>query len=85
MDCRRVRIYMDTPDPVLASRLEGRPIAADTARDVIEARVGRNATRLRTLRHHADLVINGTWPHARQIADLGSFLLSPRHRIRGRT
>lgn len=74
VDCRRVNIYVDTPDPVLASRLEGHTVAVDTARDVIRARVGTNAAVLRTLKEQADLVLDGTWPHKRQTDELKAFL-----------
>ncbi len=63
-----LRIYINTPDEVLASRLEGKKVVSEAAGDVIVKHLGDNSNPLRLLERQADYVINGTLNKKEQIS-----------------
>lgn len=69
-----LRIYVETADDVIASRLEGYPIALGEARPVIFRHLGDNPAPLRRLREKADLVVSGSSPREEQLNAIKKYL-----------
>jgi len=70
-----LRIYMDTPYEVIASRLEKRTIDSDEeANRIVEKCLGDNLSVLETDREKADHIISGILPHDEQIKNIKTFL-----------
>ncbi len=63
-----LRIYINTPDETLASRLEGKKVVSEAAGNVIAKHLGDNPNPLRLLERQADYVINGTLNKKEQIS-----------------
>ncbi len=71
---KAVRVYVDTPDEVIASRLEGRTVVKAVAPGVIARHLGDNPTLLRGLRSEADIIVSGTSAHAAQLVSVTTAL-----------
>lgn len=69
-----LRIYVETADDVIASRLEGCPVAPSEAPTVISKHLGDNPAPLRRLREKADLVVSGSSPCEEQLSEIKRFL-----------
>lgn len=74
LDCDRIEAWVETPDEVIASRLEGHPVAAERVGAILHRRLGDNMTLLRALRAQAELLIDGTAPHKEQVDALREFM-----------
>jgi hypothetical protein len=71
---RSVKVVVESPEFVVASRLAGRAVEEEEKDSVMLAHLGRNLEALRGSRGEADLVISGTAPHASQIHALRDYL-----------
>ena len=71
---KAVRVYVDTPDEVIASRLEGCTVAKAGAPGVIAKHLGDNPTPLRGLRSEADIIVSGMDDHAQQLVSVAAAL-----------
>jgi hypothetical protein len=69
-----LKVFMETPETVIASRLEGRPVSHAQTEHVLRRHLSDNLAPLRGLRSAAALVIDGTWPHDTQVAVLQEYL-----------
>ena len=74
INCKRIAVYIDTSDAVIASRLKGSPVHPEMAAEVILEHLNDNPAPLRLFRSQADLVIDGTWPYNQQIDTLKKIL-----------
>jgi len=71
---KRISIYVDTSDVIIASRLEGYSVQSERAADVISEHLNDNPVPIRLLRTFADLVIDGSQPHEVQVGILKAFM-----------
>lgn len=70
-----IKVFIETPDLVLASRLEGRAVSEEDKDRVIRHHLSENLVPLQRLRGEAELVIDGTWTHEDQVQFLRDFLI----------
>jgi len=68
------RLYVASPDAIVAERLTGVPRTPSAAAEVLRRRLASNLPLLRAQRGEADLVIDGTAPRAAQIAALRALM-----------
>jgi hypothetical protein len=67
---RPVKVWMESPEIVVASRLAGRPVDDADKDRIIREHLGGNLAVLRKLRGEADLLIAGTAPRETQVQTL---------------
>jgi len=74
LNLKRISVFVDTSDVIIASRLEGYPVQSEKAADVIFEHMNDNPIPIRLLRRFADLVIDGSQPHELQVGILKAFI-----------
>jgi len=72
---KALRVYVETTDEVIASRLANRSVAEADAPDVIAKYLGDNPTPLRGLRAEADVIVSGNKPCTEQLAPIRAALV----------
>jgi len=72
---KALRVYVETADEVIASRLANRSVAEADAPDVIAKYLGDNPTPLRSLRAEADVIVSGNTPCTEQLAPIRAALV----------
>ncbi len=74
LKCKCVKVYIDVPDEVIASRLEGHPVSSEKAGETILKHLSDNPDPLRSLSSHADLLIDGDTTREKQLERLKMYL-----------
>lgn len=71
-----IKLYVDTPDSVLACRLENRLVLHHEIASVIKDRLGESPMVLGPYKGEADIIVDGTLPHDEQYLQFASDLAS---------
>jgi len=69
-----IKVYVDIPDSVLASRFENRSVPHDEIASVIKDRIGESPMVLKPYKDEADIIVDGTLPHSEQYSQFASDL-----------